>query len=120
MKGLPLIIYGDGSQTRDFVYVEDVVDAILLALSSDGSGIYNVGVGAPVSVNELARLILELTASSSEIIYAPPRLGDISRSYADISSIIRDLNFHPEVSLRCGLKRSLVELKAEGGSSIPL
>lgn len=88
LRGDDLIVHGDGSQTRDFVFVGDAVAANVLAAESDGLvGACNVGLGRPVSVLALARIIIDLVGSSSRIRHAPPRPGDIVRSTADPSRL---------------------------------
>jgi UDP-glucose 4-epimerase len=106
-----LVIYGDGSQTRDFVNVHDVVEAILASMkSSDSEGeVFNVGSGKPTSINELAKTILELAGVDLEIRYEKPRAGDIKDSYADISKAKKFLGYEPKISLRDGLRVLLEE-----------
>lgn len=83
LKDEPLTIFGNGEQTRDFVYVKDVVAAnVFLAEQADLSGVYNVGYGKSVTINELAKQIIHLTGSKSHIQYAPPRPGDVKHSLA--------------------------------------
>ena len=108
---LPLTIYGDGSQTRDFVNVKDVAEAILASTkSSKAEGeIFNIGSGKPTTINELAETILELTGVDSKIHYEKPRAGDIKDSYADISKAEKFLGYRPKVSLRDGLRILLQE-----------
>jgi UDP-glucose 4-epimerase len=107
----PLVIYGDGSQTRDFVNVHDVVEAILASMKSgDVEGeVFNVGSGKPTSINELAKTILELAGVDLEIRYEKPRAGDIKDSYADISKAKKFLGYEPKISLRDGLRVLLEE-----------
>ena len=108
----PLVIYGDGSQTRDFVSVYDIVEAVLASMkSSNAEGeVFNVGSGKPTSINELAKTVLELAGVDLEIRYEKPRAGDIKDSYADISKAKRLLGYEPRVCLRDGL-RVLLEKK---------
>jgi len=110
-QGLPLIIYGDGSQTRDFVHVSDVVEAVLGSLENrDAEGeVFNIGSGEPISVLELAKAVLELTGLNLETLYDKPRLGDIKYSYADISKAENLLRYRPRLSLREGLRTLLAE-----------
>jgi UDP-glucose 4-epimerase len=93
LRGEDIVIYGDGSAVRDFVFVKDVVSACLLA-AEHGGELCNVARGKYITVLELARLIRELTGSSSKIVHADPRPGDIHTSYADISRISR-LGYKP-------------------------
>ena len=110
-EGLPLVIYGDGSQTRDFVNVSNVVDAILLAMEKNGAEgeIFNVGFGRAVSVQELAETVLETAGVDLEIRHDKPRLGDIKHSYADVSKAEKLLGYRPTVSLKAGLRKLLSE-----------
>ena len=104
-KNEPLIVYGDGSQTRDFVNVHDIVAAIVASMNkADAEGeIVHIGSGTATSIKELAKTILELTGVNSGISYQPPRAGDIKDSLADISKAKRILGYEPKVSLRDGL-----------------
>ena len=108
--GEPPIIYGDGEQTRDFIYVGDVTDAFIQALTSNlqGTYIFNVGTGNAVTINQLAKIIIKLAGLNIEPIHADPRPGDIRHSYADISKIKNILGWQPKTSLEEGL-RYLVE-----------
>jgi nucleoside-diphosphate-sugar epimerase len=102
---LPLIIDGDGSQTRDFVYVRDVVEAVFQAFQNDAidGEVFNIGVGEPTSINELAKDVLELTGSDLEVLYRPSRLGDVKETFADISKAEKLLEYEPRFSLKAGL-----------------
>ncbi|MGD0644417.1 MAG: SDR family NAD(P)-dependent oxidoreductase [Candidatus Bathyarchaeia archaeon] len=112
-QGEPLVVYGDGSQTRDFVSVYDVVDAVLASMrSSEAEGqVFNVGSGKPTSINELAKTILALAGVDLMIRYEKPRAGDIKDSYADISKAKKLLGYAPHVCLRDGLWALLEEKK---------
>jgi UDP-glucose 4-epimerase len=102
----PLVIHGDGSQTRDFVNVADVVESICAALTVNGveGEVFHIGTGKPTSVKELAQVVLDLTGAEVGIRYGPARVGDIQKSYSDISKAKRLLGFQPKVALREGLK----------------
>jgi UDP-glucose 4-epimerase len=101
-----LTIYGDGSQTRDFVNVKDVAAAVVASIkNSDAEGqVINIGSGKATTINELAKTIIYLTGVDSTISYEPSRAGDIKDSYADISKAKELLSYEPEVSLRDGLQ----------------
>jgi len=102
----PITVHGDGSQTRDFVNVKDVVRANQLAASSENVGeAYNIGSGSSISISDLATLIRDIAGSQSEIIHTDPRDGDINQSMADLSRARDELGFDPTVSLREGLDR---------------
>ena len=106
----PPIINGDGGQTRDFTFVEDIVQANLLALKNQaGPGeVYNVANGGTISINELAQAIIKLVGKPNLLpVHGPERKGDIRANYADISKISRDLGYKPRVRIENGLKRVL-------------
>jgi UDP-glucose 4-epimerase len=96
-------IFGDGSQTRDFVYVGDVVRAVLVAAGHDG-GVLNIGTGAETSVLELHRLCAEAAGADAEPRLADPRPGDVLRSVIDPSRAERELGWRPERTLEEGLR----------------
>lgn len=104
----PLTIYGDGEQTRDFIFVDDVVDAIMLFVEYGDFNfdVYNVGTGKPTRIIDLAKAIIDLVGDC-EIKFVPPRIGDIRFSYADISRIKNEFNFNCKFNLYDGLKRTL-------------
>lgn len=102
-QGEPLIIYGDGEQTRDFIHASDVGRAFASALSWE-PGTYNVASGTATSINELARRILEVTRSESIVEHRPAREGDPVASQADISRA-RKQGFAPRIPLPEGLNR---------------
>lgn len=101
LAGQATLIHGDGRQTRDFVYVDDVAEANLLALKSDApSGVYNVGTGQSTSILELHHL---LVGTASPRRHIPPRLGDVRHSALDNTAIQSALGWRPSVSLVDGL-----------------
>ena len=110
-KKMPLVVYGDGSQTRDFVNVHDVVDAVLASMEKrEAEGeVFNIGSGKPTSINELAKTVLGLSGINTAISYEPPRVGDIKNSYADISRAQKLLGYQPKFSLTKGLEAMLAE-----------
>lgn len=104
-RGEPPVIFGDGSQIRDFTFVEDVVDANLLAMASNiGHGFFNVGGGRPVSLNELARIMISISGRSVEPVHDRPRKGDPKASAADTAKAARVLGWRPRTSLEDGLR----------------
>ncbi len=109
----PITIYGDGEQTRDFVYVKDVVSANAFAASERGlSGVYNIGYGGRLSILDLARMVLELTGSSSDIIHADERAGDVKHSMAAVDKIL-SAGWDPASSLASGMREMLADLEPE-------
>lgn len=101
-----LVVFGGGNATRDFVYVSDVVDAVMLSLSRRRAvcEVFNVGTGVATTVNDLAGTVLSLTRSRSRVDYAEPRVGDIMHSYADVSKARELLGFRARTVLREGLR----------------
>ena len=111
--GKPLLIYGDGSQTRDFIHVDDVVEAVRLVLESgDVAGeTFNVGSGKPTSINELAKLLTEGSGGGVEMVYEERRVGDLEQSYADIVKAEKALGYKPRMALERGLRSLMFEFK---------
>jgi UDP-glucose 4-epimerase len=109
LQGGSLVIFGSGAQTRDFVYVDDVVDALVAAaVASDvDRRTINVGSGAETSVNQLSALAAEVTGRQVEVLHSPAESGGVSRLCADITLARRLLDYEPRVSLREGLQRTL-------------
>ena len=96
-------IFGDGSQTRDYVYVGDVVASVTAALAGSGSGVYNVGTGTETSVLELYEAIQDAAGIRRRPAFAPPRLGELQRSVLDPSLAARELGWRPARPLADGL-----------------
>jgi len=105
-QGRAPIIYGDGKQTRDFVFVKDVVSANLLAASVQGieKEIFNVGIGSSISINGLWKTISNMAGLSVDPEYGPERPGDILESVSNIDHIQKKLGFKPKYSLEEGLE----------------
>lgn len=120
LRGEQPTIYGDGEQSRDFTYVENVVDANVLAADAAGVAgrVYNVACGERVTLNALFSELAGLLGSDLEPVYAPPRMGDVRHSLADISAARRDLAYEPTVSLREGLGRTVEHLREELTSGV--
>ena len=112
--GEPLTIFGDGGQSRDFTYVQNVVEANLRAAEASGANgrIFNVAAGSPRSVNTLVETISELLGKPAERRFAPPRAGDLRDSYADISAAREILGWEPTVDFEDGLRRTAESLAA--------
>jgi len=106
----PLKIFGDGTQTRDFVSIEDVVTSIKLAmLKIEGrkGECYNIGSGKVISINELAKLMISISKKDLQVEYESPRKGDIPHSQSTILCAKRELGYSPKISLSEGLEKLL-------------
>ncbi|MEM2179051.1 MAG: NAD-dependent epimerase/dehydratase family protein, partial [Candidatus Methanomethylicaceae archaeon] len=106
----PPIIYGDGKQTRDFVYVKDVVDASIKALEKEEAvgEIFNIGSGEAITINQLAETLLKILGKEKlKPIYKKERIGDIKNSYANIEKAKKILGYKPKYTLIDGLKEML-------------
>lgn len=117
-RDLPPIIYGDGNQTRDFTFVDDIVQAIVLAIESPqglGNKVYNIGRGEPTSFNDIFTAINQEMGKSIEPVYVPNPVkeGYVLGQYADISLIQKELGFKPSVTLKEGVARVINQLKTE-------
>lgn len=107
MRGEPLTIYGDGTQTRDFTYISDVVDANILAISKENcGGIFNIGAGSEISVNELADKVIKVINKQLSTIHTDPIEGEIKRRCADITRARAHLAYTPKITLDEGLKKT--------------
>jgi UDP-glucose 4-epimerase len=114
MAGQPPRIHGDGEQTRDFTFIDDVVEATLLAgISPKADGqVYNVGTGRETTINQLARLVIEITGASVEPAYVDRRdIDNIRRRVVNIEKIRRELRWVPTFTIEQGLRRTYEWLK---------
>ena len=108
LRAQPLTVFGDGSQSRDFVYVKDVTDATIRALQgSFQSKVFNIASGTETTVLELAKTMQELAGRLSKLKFRPPRLGDPYRGVADIAKARKELGFDQRTSLRDGLLETI-------------
>jgi UDP-glucose 4-epimerase len=108
LRGLPLTIYGDGEQTRDFVNVRDIAEANYGAAMSRGvSGAFNIASGTRVTINALVTLMIAASGLTPQVEHGPPRKGDVRHSLADISQARARIGFDPKVDLASGLSEYL-------------
>jgi UDP-glucose 4-epimerase len=114
LAGEPTQIFGDGLQTRDFVYVVDVVDAVLAA-ANGGPGVYNIGTGIETSVVDLHELCRRITGSEREPEFAPPRPGEARRSVIDPALAARELSWRTQHDLRRGLEATWAAITGKEG-----
>jgi len=112
-----LCIHGDGEQTRDFVYIDDVVEANVLAATATGAGggVYNVASGRRTSVNDLVRVIAGCVGRDVDVKHDEARAGDVRHSWADIERTRAALGFEPSVDLQTGLERTVESFRAAQG-----
>lgn len=107
LKGEKVVINGDGRQTRDYVYIDDVVRANLLALRRKGIGVFNIGTEKETSVREIFKMLKKITQTKIKAIYGPPIKGEQRRSCLAIKKAKRELGWSPEVGLDDGLKKTV-------------
>lgn len=100
-------MYGDGEQTRDFTYIDDVIEAILILLHNTDIkwDVYNVATGKAISLNEIIKIFEKISNKNLKIRYEQERKGDIKKSQADITKIRENVGFNPRFSLELGLKK---------------
>ena len=115
LAGEQPIINGNGRQTRDFVFVDDVVEANLAVMGKEVQGIYNVGTAEETSVNDLFRLLVELTNAGCKELHGPAKKGEQARSVVDSSRLRQELGWEPKVPLREGLKRTVEFFRERAG-----
>lgn len=111
LKGEPLEIYGDGSQTRDFLYIDDLISAIMLSVKADiGGEVFQIATYKETTVNEIAleikRIVENNTGRKVDIVFDNPRQGDVRRNFSDISKARKLLGYEPMVNLDYGLVRT--------------
>ena len=109
LDGKRIVVDGDGTQTKDFTYVGNVVQANLLAAAADGIAgeVFNVACGVETSVNEVIGCLTSLQPGTAEVMHGPPRPGDIRHSRADISRARRLLGYEPQTYIEEGLRHTL-------------
>lgn len=113
LLGEPVTIYGDGEQTRDFVYVGDCAQANYLALTVEHqTGIYNIGWGRPTSINEIFTNLAKITSYTQSVSYGPAKVGETRHIYLDASKANRELGWAPTSSLEEGLRETVEYFKA--------
>jgi UDP-glucose 4-epimerase len=109
LRGGTLVAHGDGSQTRDYVYVDDVVSALVAAATAPNINglVINVGSGKETSVRDLIKAVQNVTGTNSEVVYTPKTSGGVSRLCADLTLAGQKLNYRPSIGLDDGLRLTL-------------
>ncbi|MCH5585276.1 GDP-mannose 4,6-dehydratase [Shimazuella sp. AN120528] len=102
----PFTIFGNGEQTRDYIYVEDVAKANLAALKAGNNEVFNIGTGVHTTLNQLVEKLQQISGKALETIYEKERLGDIKHSYFTVNKAKNNLHWTPEVSLDEGLRKT--------------
>lgn len=115
LSGAQPVINGDGLQTRDYVYVEDVAAANCLALASGISGSFNIGTGVEKNVNELFDVLRALTGSPAAEVHGPAKAGEQKRSVLDWAKSRAELGWQPRIAFEEGLRRTVAYFKSEKG-----
>ena len=113
LAGEQPIINGNGRQTRDFIYVDDVVEAHMAVLGRDIQGVYNVGTAHETTINDLYGKLADLTKSGCKQLYGPAKKGEQARSVVDASKLRQELGWEPRVSLDEGLARTVEYFRAQ-------
>ena len=107
LAGKEPIIYGDGEQTRDFTFVRDVVQANVLAMESDATGVFNVATGTRISINDLAGMVMGIIGNRMDCVHEEPRGGDVRDSLGDISRAYAGFGYVPRYGMEEGLKETI-------------
>ena len=115
LAGQPLVIFGDGRQTRDFIYVGDICAAIDLALAAEDGGVYHLGTGVETSVNDLADRVITAAGTQVPIDRQPPRPADATRSFVEYEAARKALGWSPQVSLDEGLAQTAAWMRSSSG-----
>ena len=110
----PVTVHGDGEQSRDFTFIDNVVHANLLAIKAQNIGgrVFNIGCGVRITLNRLIELLEETAGVKAEVVMTPPRPGDVRHSLADISLAKTNLGYLPQVGIEEGLRRTVEATKA--------
>jgi UDP-glucose 4-epimerase len=106
IAGEPITVYGDGTQTRDFVFVSDLANGLIRAAETPGAGgeIFQLASGVETSLNELVEMLAEVSGTQPDVRYEPPRAGEIQRNYSLVDKARDRLGYEPEVPLAAGLR----------------
>ena len=113
LKGIPMTIFGDGEQTRDFVNVKDVAQANIKSALSDATGVFNVGSSTRITIKDLATLMEKVSGTSVGVEYGPERPGDVRDSLADVSKAQASFGFNPSGDIEAGLSEYMNWIKSD-------
>ncbi len=111
-KGKQILVYGDGNQTRDFTYIDDVIDANFASLGEGKVGeVYNIGGGARKKLKDIFPLLENICQKKIRIVQKERQKGDMSHTFANIEKARKDLDYSPQIKLRDGLKEEWLWIK---------
>lgn len=117
IEGRPPVVYGDGEQSRDFTFIDNIVDETLRACEAEGASrmVFNGGTGARITLNQVLKLLEKITGENIQAKFELPRTGDIRDSQADVSLARKVLGYEPQINFEAGLQRTWQWYKAEYG-----
>ena len=101
-----ITVFGDGEQTRDFIYVKDIVEANVFMAMNDFTGVYNIAYGQKITINDLVKQIIEVTGSQSKVVYLPERPGDVKHSMAGVEKL-QSTGFVPKHTFAEGMEKTI-------------
>ncbi len=111
-QGKPISIYGDGTMSRDFTYIDDIIEGTVAAIEKcAGFNIYNLGESRPITVNDLVAEIEKALGKKAIIEYVPPQPGDVERTYADVTKAVSELGYNPKTKIEDGLAEFVTWLR---------
>ncbi len=117
MENGAIMVYGDGSQTRDYLFIEDLTDGIVRAIENEAVGVYQLGFGAPTSINSLIEIARDVVGTDFTVTYEDFRAGEILHTHCDISKARNELGYAPAVELREGMQRTWRWFKGDNDAS---
>lgn len=112
-QGKPIPVYGDGTMSRDFTYIDDIIDGTVVATNKcSGFSIYNLGESRPIKVNDLVAEIEKALGKKAVKEYLPPQPGDVERTFADVTKAVNELGYKPSTTIQDGLAKFVEWLRA--------
>ena len=114
-QGKPISVYGDGTMSRDFTYIDDIIDGTVAAMEKcAGFNIYNLGESRPITVNDLVAEIEKALDKKAVKEHVPPQPGDVERTYADVTKAVKELGYNPTTEIDAGLTKFVTWLRETG------
>lgn len=118
--GEEITVFGDGTQTRDYVFVEDLVHGVLQVVENRSTGVFQLGTGTPTSINDLLKLLTDVVGSNASVRYEPARRGEVRDTWCDVGRAKRTFGFEPRTDLRAGLAATLAWFKEHSSHGQPV